>query len=180
MKPEAETRRRAAALTQLGMDLYERGRYAVALDFCEQAVALTPAFERAHRGRALCLSQLGTTEEAVACARRALALAPQSGLAYSTLGLCLHRTGRREEAEEAFYAALDLTPEDYRVYYNFACYWAEVGNEEKCRRYLALALEVAPETFAGAPPTDPDLARYSGKDWFRELLATLKTRATKY
>jgi tetratricopeptide (TPR) repeat protein len=147
LSPAAEKKRRAAALTQLGIDLHDRGRFDAGAAAFGQALALEPGRVRAIRGEALCLSQLGKAQEALAYAEKAVELARDPGLAYSTLGLVLHRLGRREEAEKAFQLGLENTPDDFRVYYNFACYWAEVGDEEECRRYLALALELAPESF---------------------------------
>lgn len=168
---------RVGALTQLGMDLYDRGRYADGLAAFEEALALAPDYVRAVRGKALCLAQLGRAEEARSFAERAVALSPAEGIVYATLGLCLHRCGRPAEAVAAFEKGITLAPDDYRVYYNYACYWAERGNEDECRRYLALAFDLAPSSFADKPPSDPDLARYVGTGWFRDLIADLKCRA---
>ena len=128
----------------------------------------------------LCLSQLGRAAEALAYAEKAVDFARDPGLACATLGLVLHRLGRGDDARTAFLRGLECTPDDYRVYYNFACYWAEAGDEEECRRYLALTLELAPASFGGNPAQDPDLARYSRREWFTELLAAHKTRAATW
>ena len=180
LSPEAETRRRAAALTQLGIDLHDRGRYDAGAAAFERALALEPGRVRAIRGEALCLSQLGRAGEALNHAEEAVKLAPESGLAYATLGLVLHRLGRREEAREAFRRGLDYTPDDYRVYYNFACYWAEVADEKRCRRFLEPALELAPETFGQTALNDPDLARYSREKWFADLVAAHRSRSATW
>jgi tetratricopeptide (TPR) repeat protein len=180
LSPDGERKRRAAALTQLGIDLHDRGRYDDAVAAFEQALALEPDRVRAIRGKALCLSQLGKAQEALAYAEKAVELARYPGLSYATLGLVLHRLGRREDAEKAFQLGLENTPDDFRVYYNFACYWAEVGDEEECRRHLALALELAPESFLPQPPQDPDMARYSRHKWFADLLAARKRRVADW
>lgn len=180
LSPEGERKRRAAALTQIGIDLHDRGRFDAGAAAFEQALALEPHRVRAIRGKALCLSQLGKAQEALAYAEKAVELAQYPGLSYATLGLVLHRLGRREEAEKAFQLGLENTPDDFRVYYNFACYWAEVGDEEECRRYLALALELAPESFVPQPPNDPDMARYSHKKWFADMLAARKRRVADW
>ncbi len=180
LSPEADTKRRAAVLTQIGIDLHDRGRYDDAVAAFEEALALEPDRVRALRGKALSLSQLGKAQEALAFAEEAVKLARFPGLSYATLGLVLHRLGRREEAEEAFHLGMENTPDDFRVYYNFACYWAEVANEEACKRYLELALELASESFVPEPPNDPDLGRYSHEKWFGEMLATRKRRAVHW
>ena len=178
--PEAENKFRAAALTQLGIDLYDTGRFEAGLAAFRRALALGPGRVRALRGMALCLSQLGRAAEGLAYAEKAVELAREPGLAYATLGLVLHRLGRDDEAEKAFDLGVKNTPDDYRVYYNFACYWAERGNEAACRNYLGLTLELAPASFGGNPAQDPDLARYSRREWFTELLAAHKTRAATW
>jgi tetratricopeptide (TPR) repeat protein len=180
LSPEADTKRRAAVLTQIGIDLHDRGRYEDAVAAFEEALALEPDRVRAIRGKALCLSQLGKAQEALAFAEEAVKLARYPGLSYSTLGLVLHRLGRRDEAEKAFHLGMENTPDDFRVYYNFACYWAEVANEEACRRYFGLALDLAAESFVPQPPNDPDLGRYSHEKWFAEMLAARKRRAAHW
>jgi tetratricopeptide (TPR) repeat protein len=180
LSPAADERRRAAVLTQIGIDLHDRGRHDDAVAAFEQALALEPGRVRAIRGKALCLSQLGRAAEALTYAEKAVELARDPGLSYATLGLVLHRLGRREEAEKAFHLGLENTPDDFRVYYNFACHWAEVGDEEECRRWFAVALELAPESFVPQPPNDPDLARYSHEKWFADLLAARRRRAPNW
>jgi tetratricopeptide (TPR) repeat protein len=174
--PEAEKKYRAAALTQIGIDLYDAGRFEPGLAAFRRALTLEPNRVRALRGMALCLSQLGRAAEGLGYAEKAVELARDPGLAYATLGLVLHRLGRDEEAEKAFDLGVKNTPDDYRVYYNFACYWAERGNETACRNYLELALELAPSAFASQPAKDPDLGRYSRQEWFVDLIAALKKR----
>jgi superkiller protein 3 len=180
LSPELDVRRRSAALTQLGIDLYDRGKFDRGLAAFRQALDLDPGRVRTLRGMALCLSQLGRAAEARDYAERAVELSRDPGLAYATLGLVLHRLGEEQEAEKSFELAIKNTPDDSRVYYNFACYWAEVGREEKCREYLEIALELASESFAPQPGADPDLARYSQRPWFVELITKLRSRATTW
>ncbi len=173
----AEKVRRAAAFTQQGVELFFRGRYAEALALMDEALALDPASVRAYCGRAMCLAQLGKPDEGALMADRALALDPDSGVAFSVRALCRHRRGDDAGAETDYRKAIELEPGDYRGYYNFACYWAEHGDEEKCRSYLAHAFQLATVAFADIAAEDPDLARYSGREWFRELVAETKRRA---
>jgi len=178
--PETETRFRAAALTQLGIDLYDGGRFEYGIAAFQRALSLEPGRVRALRGMALCLSQLGRAAEALTYGEKAVELARDPGLAYATLGLVLHRLGRDDDAEKAFELGIKNTPDDYRVYYNFACYWAERGEEAACRRQLGRALELTPAAFTSQPPKDPDLARYSQKEWFVDMIAALKRRTATW
>jgi tetratricopeptide (TPR) repeat protein len=173
---EKDAVRRAGVWTQLAVDLYDHGRYADGAVAAGEGLALNAGAVRAYRAKALCLSQLGRADEALTFADKAVQLEPDVGITHATRALCLHRVGRTEEAEAEFEAATVLSPDDYRVYYNAACYWAERGREDECRRYFALAMELAPESFAPLPAADPDLARFSSREWFRECLAALRRR----
>ena len=168
--------RQAAVLTQRGVDLFFQGKYDEARAALERAVTLTPNSPRPYSAMALCLAQLGNPRAGLEYAEKAVTLDPASAVALTARGFCFHRLGDGERAVADFERALQLDPSDYRVWYNFACHWAERGDEEKCRYYLATAFDLAPAHFAGAAGADPDLGRYSQKDWFRELLARLKTR----
>ncbi len=173
----AEKARRAASLTQRGVELFFRGHYAEALGFIDRAIALAPDFARAYAAKAVCCAQMGEPRAGVELAEKALALEPDFAVAYTIRGLCRGRLKDHERAVADYLTAVKLVPDDFRVYYNFACYWAECGEEELCREYLEHAFALTDAGFGDVAVLDPDLARYSGAAWFRELLANLKRRA---
>lgn len=177
MDEAVKARRRAAALTQYGIDLFFKCCYAEALECLEEALALDPSAVRSYCGKALCLAQMGDARGAFEVAQRAVELDPHSPIAYTTRALCYHRVGMQDEAIADYTRAIELDPTNYIVYYNFGCYWAERGQEEKCREYLELAFEMAPGHFADSARLDPDLARYSRREWFLHLIAELKKRS---
>jgi hypothetical protein len=90
--------------------------------------------------------------------------------------MCLHRLGDESAAESDFDRAVGLAPTDFRVFYNAACYWAERADEKKCRALFETAMSLAPASFVAVASVDPDLARYSGREWFREILAAVRRR----
>lgn len=163
-------------MTQRGIEVFFRGRYAEALAFIDEALVVHPAFARAHAAKALCLTQLGNASGGLNHAEKAVALSPAEGIYYTTRAMCKARLGDRDGAETDYNHALTLAPDDYRVYYNVACYWAERSDEEKCRRFLADAFSLADASFADVAADDPDLGRYSDRPWFRELIADVKRR----
>jgi len=125
---------------------------------------------------ASCLAQMGRAAEGLAVAEQAVALEPTFPLALTSRALCLHRLGRDAEAEADYERALALGSDDFRVYYNIACYWAERGDERKCRGNFALAVALMRAGDAGEISKDPDLARYHGREWFKDLLAEAKSK----
>jgi len=166
--------RDAQRLTEEGAHLFYIGRYGEALAHFEKAGAIDPTFVRAQTGRAISLAQLGRADEGLAIAQDALRLDPTFANTYCVIGLCLNRLGKTAEAQAAYEAALARAPDDARVLYNMACFWAERGDEEKCRAFLARTFQhIEYEAIAHARD-DPDLARYVGRAWFRELLAAAK------
>jgi tetratricopeptide (TPR) repeat protein len=172
----AKRLRDAAALTQQAVDLFFRGDYDVALNLVEDSLGLNPAYSRTHCAKALCLLQLGQARDALKCTEYALELNDGDAVAYTTRAMCRHRLGDGEGAEADFERAVELGPDDYRVFYNAACYWAERGREEECREHFETAMALAPAAFAAVAAADPDLARYSGREWFREILAEVRKR----
>jgi Flp pilus assembly protein TadD len=169
-------RRQAAALTQEGVDLFFKTFYNDALARFDAAIELDPAFARPYAAKAFCLMQLGNPREGLSYANKALALDPNNAVYYTTRGFLQHRLADDEGAVADFARAVELDPGDFRVYYNVACYWAERGDEAECRFNLEQAVELAPGHFGSAMGSDPDLARYAGREWFHDLLASLKER----
>ena len=168
--------REAAALTQQAVDRFFRGDYEDALNLVEDSLGLNPWYARTHCAKALCLLQLGQAKDALACTEYALTLNDVDAVAYTTRAMCRHRLGERDGAEADFQRAIELGPDDYRVFYNAACYWAERGEEERCSELFATAMELAPAAFASVAAVDPDLARYSRREWFRDVLADVRRR----
>jgi len=171
-----EKERAAAEITAEASKIFQLGRFDEALTMYERAIALDPRNARAHGGRSLSLTQLGRHEEGLAAAAAAVDAAPAYSPSYTVLAFCHHRLGREAEALAAFEKALALGPEEPRVLYNVACYWAEMGDEAKCRGFLARAFDVVEPHTLDLAPRDPDLARFAGQEWFRELLAAAKRK----
>ena len=168
--------REAAALTQQAVDRFFRGDYEVALNLVEDSLSLNPRYGRTYCAKALCLLQLGQARDALQCTRFALELNDGDAVAYTTRAMCSHRLGDRDGAEADFERAIELGPDDYRVFYNAACYWAERGDEEKCRELFTTSMALSPAAFASVAAVDPDLARYSRREWFRDVLAEVRKR----
>jgi Tfp pilus assembly protein PilF len=172
-----EDKRKAAALTQRGVDLFFQSRYDEALAALEEATTVDPAASRPWSARALCMAQLGNPRLGMTLAERALELDRNAPMAYTARATCRRRLGDGDGARADFERGMALAPDDYRVYYNYACHWAELGREEECRQMLAMAFDLAPGHFAAVATADPDLARYSRREWFRDLTVALRQRA---
>jgi Tfp pilus assembly protein PilF len=175
-KVDPGRQREAAALTQQAVDRFFRGDYEVALNLVEDSLARNPRYGRTYCAKALCLLQLGQAREAMRCTEYALELNADDAVAYTTRAMCRHRLGDRDGAEGDFDKAIELGPDDYRVFYNAACYWAERGEEARCRELFTTAMQLSPASFGPVAAVDPDLARFSRREWFRDVLAEVRRR----
>jgi Flp pilus assembly protein TadD len=174
---QPEEREKAVALSARAAEAFQRKQYEEALVFAEEAVRAAPSFGRGYMAKSLSLAQLGHPGEGLAAALAGIHADPGYALAYTAAAICYRRLGRDGEADRYFARALELGPEHPQVLYNFACYCAELGREQDCREYLAKAFaRVNNETFLEEARTDPDIARYIGTEWFKDILADAKIR----
>lgn len=150
--------------------------YSKTIELADKAFQLKPTLGRAYLAKSLALAQLGDPAGGLEIALRGIAENPEYALLYTAAAICAHRCGRTEDARRYFAQATALRPDHPQVLYNYACYWAEVGDEEKCREALRRAFSVAEDHTLDHARQDPDLARYSSREWFKELLAEEKLR----
>ena len=101
-----------AALSNLGVALYEQKDYEGSLRAYDDALALAPDFADAHSNRGNALRALQRLAEAEAAYRSALALDPRFAPAWNNLGTTLRELKRIEEAEAAYRKALAEAPDD--------------------------------------------------------------------
>jgi tetratricopeptide (TPR) repeat protein len=173
LPPPADAK--GAALTKHAVGFLYVGRYTEAVALFDAALELDDANVRALTGRALAAAKDGRPVEGLTSAEKALALDPANAVAYTARGSCLYHAGRFDEAQAAYERALGLGPENPAVLYNTACFWATVGDENKCREYLTRGFQYSELIGVEQAHEDPDLAPYSGREWFQGLLAAART-----
>jgi TolB-like protein/cytochrome c-type biogenesis protein CcmH/NrfG len=108
--------------------LYNKRGIAFARELFERAIAIDPAYARAHAGIADCCSYQylyagrdpGNLDKAKAAAARAVQLDPELAEAYASLGTALSLSGRHAEAEDAFRTAIRLDPDLFEAHYFYA------------------------------------------------------------
>lgn len=172
-----EAREKAAALSAQAASAFQDKRYEDALSFAEEAVRTAPTYGRGYMAKSLSLAQLGHPAKGLEAALAGINTDPDYALAYTAAAICHHRLGQDAEADRFFARALELAPEHPQVLYNYACYCAELGREPECREFLAKAFtRVTKESFLEEARNDPDIARYVGTEWFKDILADAKIR----
>ncbi len=101
----------AGIYSHLASALKDCGRYAEAISFLQQGLALDADRTDLWNLLGFCRFKTGEHEEAVAAFRRAIELDPGSAIDHANLGVNLAALGRSEEAIEALQTALALDPQ---------------------------------------------------------------------
>ncbi len=106
----------APSAYQLGKQALAEGRNETALAWFDRAMALQPKWVDAFNGRAVALSRLGRTDEAVAALRGAIELQPTAAHLHGNLSMLLIRGGQFETARVHVEQAIRLAPDDTLVW----------------------------------------------------------------
>jgi eukaryotic-like serine/threonine-protein kinase len=130
---------------EMGIFLFNNGRYAEAVKNYGEVIARTPDNVSAHNNLGAAYFMAGDFEKAARAWRASLELAPTRG-AYSNMGSSYFYLGRFEEAAAMYSKAVELAPEDHRVWGNLgdACAYAtgrEADAAAAYRRAVALGEE---------------------------------------
>ena len=123
----------------LGIILYNQGRYEEALDAARIAVEQRPDYSRTHANLGAALNELGRYEEAELHLRRAIALNPQEWHAHLNLGEASYKQARHEEALEATRVVIEQAPYLSEAYANLGVILKALGRYDEAIDALAQA-----------------------------------------
>ncbi len=102
-------------LLEEAMKAYEGERYAAAIDFYNQAIALDPEVFSAYFYLAAALTIIGRHAEAIKAMEKAQALRPGNTAVHYNLGMLYKKIGRQAEARMYLEKALELVKRDPAV-----------------------------------------------------------------
>lgn len=114
-----------------GLEAFERGKSAQALELLAKAVALAPGHPGFQVNLGVALETLGRSEEALAAFERALALAPAMPDAHLGAGVALRNLGRYAEARERLEQGLAIAPGDATLRTSLGIVLLTLGELEK-------------------------------------------------
>ena len=138
-----QAREAASANTQLGQSYMKQGKYEVALQKLQRALALDASFVDAHTVIAVLYENIGDSKQAEEHYRRASQLKPKGGDEANNYGTFLCKLRRPDEAEKYFQIALAdpfyQTPDIALV--NAGTCFAGSGKYDAAERTLRTALE---------------------------------------
>jgi len=149
----------AEAYNNMARALHGRGRYAEALENCNQALSIMPENARAHHIKGFVLHALGRHADAIDSYRKAVQLRGDLVEAHSHLGVALSVLGRCDEAIESYKQAIRLDPNYADAYNNLAI---TLGIKQR--------FDEAAENYRRAISLEPDLveAHYNLANILRE------------
>ena len=143
-----QAREAASANTQLGQSYMKQGKYEVALEKLQRALALDPDFIDAHTVIAVLYENIGDSKQAEQHYRRASQLKPKGGAEANNYGTFLCKLQRTDEAEKYFQTALAdpfyKTPDVALI--NAGTCFAGAGKYDAAERTLRIALERHPDS----------------------------------
>ncbi|MFN0152204.1 MAG: tetratricopeptide repeat protein [bacterium] len=144
----AENPRCRLALTNLGIDLVDRGRSDEGIALFERALEVDPAYAHARVSLGGALTRLDRLDEAILHLEAAVAQGTTLPEGPFNLGLALGRAGRAPEACRAFEAAIALDPSYAKAHAQLGTFLARDGRSDEAIDHFRQALALA--------PNDPD------------------------
>jgi tetratricopeptide (TPR) repeat protein len=132
-------------LCELAQALYLEDRSAEALEVASAALGADPGSERAHRLRALTLSDLGRHEEALAAAETARAMLPDHPYPARVTARVLWRAGRLRDAYAEALRYVDLDPQNAAAHCLVGDLLDALREPRHARRAYQRALELDPQ-----------------------------------
>jgi len=131
------------AANNLGLAVFDRGRYTEAIEQYRAALGMRPDFAMAQNNLGNALRELGRIDEALDAFRAALALDADHALAHSNLGQMLVLQGQAEEALPHLQEAVRHQPNLPAAHNNLGNAYRALERWDEARAAYAAALDLA-------------------------------------
>ena len=146
---------------QLALDAYKKGRFDVAINNLNDAIAITPGRAELLAARGFIFLEDGVKDKAQADFEAAIKLHPLEMLAHYGRGIIAYNDRNWNEAIAHFTDAYKADPNRAEsLYYLALAYHHQGDNQEAARRFMEAALKAFP---------DNDKRKGDAQRWLREL-----------
>lgn len=133
----------SVAAVNLGIALYDQGKFDEAVTAYRQATRMAPDYAWAHCTLGNALRKQGKLTEAVASFRRAIRINPDFAEAYSNLGVAFYNQRKLDKAIASYRKAVALKPNFAEAYNNVGLALKELGRLSESRAAMEQAVSVA-------------------------------------
>jgi tetratricopeptide (TPR) repeat protein len=137
------------AYNQLGLALYDQGKFQEAISLFGIALKIKPDYFETHNNLGAALAQQGKTEEALAHFSKALEKKPDSAEVYNNLGIVSMQQGKIREAIESFKKAVQIKPDFPVAHFSLGLSYLSIGD-----------LKSAQDEYEVLKTINPDLANH--------------------
>jgi protein O-GlcNAc transferase len=133
------------ALNNMGMALYDQGRFNEAIASLNSAVKIEPDFADAHYNLGNALAQVGELEKAAESYRNCLAISPADAQVLSNYGNVLKDCGEFDRAITCYSKAIKIQPNYAAAYNNMGNVLQDKGEAKLAVDYYKKALKIKKE-----------------------------------
>ncbi|HEV3263039.1 MAG TPA: serine/threonine-protein kinase, partial [Gemmataceae bacterium] len=132
----------AAAHTNLGIALKDKGQVDEAIACHRKAIEFDPKLVAAHNNLGVALKDKGQVDEAIACYKKAIELDPKLAAAHSNLGVALKDKGQVGEAIACYKKAIELDPKHANAHNNLGVALKDKGQVDEAIACYKKAIEL--------------------------------------
>lgn len=129
---------------ELGVALFEQGRYAPAIDRLKRAIELNPGIAQSYNDLGLAYRKTGDLKHAAESFNRAVQLQPLGARPYNNLGVIALDSGDTEEAIRLFRKAVSLEPRFDAAHYNLGLAYEKARDPSQAAIHFHKALWLNP------------------------------------
>ncbi|GAB4282063.1 MAG: hypothetical protein Kow0029_27420 [Candidatus Rifleibacteriota bacterium] len=135
----------AEELYNEAIKLYEKRKYAQALELNQEALKKAPKNAEILNNIGNCQFKMGRIEDALSSWKEALRISPQSGKICNNLGIAYYQMDKNKEAVEFYKKAILFEPQFPDPYYNLASVYGFTGKFEDAILNYKKFLEFSPD-----------------------------------
>lgn len=133
------------AHTNLGLALFEMGKWREAIANYQRALEITPGYAEAYNDMGVAFYQMGKWGEAMDNFQKALQLDPTLVEAHNNVGLILFHQGKVDEAMAQYKRAIEIMPNYADAHHNLVIVYLKKGDTVDAIEELKEALRLNPK-----------------------------------
>lgn len=127
-----------------GLVYVEQGKYDLARDDFQDAIAIDSAYAKAYNALGSVYEKTNQLDDALRLFKKAIQLRPDFDQAYYNLGNTVYRQGKMKDAEQAYLKALEINPTYSKAMNNLGVIYLTNGQLDQAEDAFAATLKLKP------------------------------------